>query len=217
MTDILDSVIEDLKQEKIHTAMRRYGRFLILLIVLLLICGLLFNWWKSHKENTLHAEAAEYIKAHHFLNKATSQQMLQEGVGRLEKLSEGNTIYATVAALNLANIHDAMGNFNKAAHIYGTVEENKDVDQSLKAFAGSMRISSYLRAEKITDEEGLKMLQERHRVPIFNYSRQLLEASLLIQDNKKDKARALLDNIRVTASKDHRNSIPALLSTLVID
>ncbi|CAG7591702.1 MAG: tetratricopeptide repeat protein [Candidatus Midichloria sp.] len=217
MTDILDSVIEDLKQEKIHTAMRRYGKFLILLIVLLLICGLLFNWWKAHKENLLHAEAAEYIKAHHFLNKVTSQQMLQEGVGRLEKLLEGNTVYATVAALNLANIHDAMGNFNKAAHIYGTIEGNKHVDQSLRAFSGLMRIASYLRAEKITNEEGLKMLQERHRVPTFSYSRQLLEASLLIQDNKKDKARALLDNTRVTAFKDQQNSIPALLSTLVID
>ncbi|WHQ46749.1 MAG: tetratricopeptide repeat protein [Candidatus Midichloria sp.] len=217
MTDILDSIIEDLKQERIHTTVKVYGKFLILLVILLLVCGLLFNWWKSHKENTLHAEAAEYIKAHHFLNKVTNQQMLQEGLGRLEKLSEGQTIYAIVAALNLANIHDSMGNFNKAAHIYGAVEENEQVDQSLKSFAGLMRVSSYLRAEKITNEEGLKMLQERHRAPTFSYSRQLLEASLFIQKNKKDKARALLDNIKATASKEQQNSIPALLSILIIN
>jgi len=217
MTDILDAVVEDLKQEKINFAMKRYGKFLILLIISLLISALLFNWWQSHKENILHSEAAEYVRIHHLLNRVSNQQMLQESLGRLEELSKGQTIYALIAALNFANIHDAMGNFNKAAHIYGEVENNKKVDQSLRSFAALMRISSYLRSEKITNEEGLKMLIEHHRSPSFTFSRNLLEASLLIEGNKKEEARALLDNMKASAQKGQKNGIPELLLTLTIN
>lgn len=214
MTDILDSVMEDLKQEKVYIAIKRYGKFLILLVILLLITGLLLNWWKSHKENIIHAEAAKYIKVQHFLHRVTNQQMLQDILGNLEELSNGNTIYSVIAAINFANIHDAMGNFNKAAHIYGEVEGNKKIDASLRAFAGLLKIASYLRAEKITNDEALKMLQEKHKFPYFQYSKQLLEVSLLIQENKKQEARALLDNINASIPKEQRNGIPELLTIL---
>lgn len=217
MTDILDSVIGDLKRERIHTAIKKYSKFIVLLMTLLLIVALLFNWWVSHRNNVIHAEAAEYVKAQHFLHRVTNQQMLQEGLGRLEALSKGDTIYATIAAINLANIHDAMGNFNKAAHIYGEIENNRQIEQSLRAFAGLMKVASYLRAEKVTNDEALKMLQDRRRILYFQYSKQLLEASLLIQENKKQEARALLDNVKASIPKEQRNNIPELLAILTVN
>lgn len=76
MTDILDSVLEDIKQEKVDNAFKRYGKFLIVGIIVFLIVGLMMNWWSSHQRNVIYSEAAEYVKVQFFLNQVKNQQML---------------------------------------------------------------------------------------------------------------------------------------------
>lgn len=135
-------------------------------------------------------------------------------MAKLEKLTEGSTSYAYLATLNLANIHDALGNFSKAAHIYGQIEDNHQVDPSLRAFAGLMKIATNIRGQKLTNTEALEMIAERHRTPSFNYSRALLEASLLLDSNQKDKARALLDNLKMAEPSEYKNGLTELMMAL---
>jgi predicted negative regulator of RcsB-dependent stress response len=211
MTDLLDSVVEDLKQEKINKLIKRYFKPFIILTLIILISSFILSWWHSYKLNAIYAEGADYMKVQYKLHNVTSEQQLQEALKTLETLSKGKTVYAVIAALNFANIHDAMGNFNKAANLYEEIESNSNADNTIKSLATTLKVAARIRSEKFTNQEILNLLKLSSGNNHLNNLKQLLEASILIEDGKKTEAKAILEKIRTNQSLGQSNNLANLL------
>jgi predicted negative regulator of RcsB-dependent stress response len=196
MADLLEDIIEESKQEDLNQNFKKYIKIALIVFIVLLMFGLIYHWWKSYREDEILKESAQYMQIQNFMSKIRDQKDMVEGLGRLEKLyKEGDTIYSIVAGINLANINDAMGRFTEAAKIYAEISSNDKADDSFKAFAALMKVSSEIKSQKFTIAESLSDLGEKKNDP-FDISRKILKASLLLELNKPQEARTILEEMK---------------------
>lgn len=202
--DLLQEVQNELKQEAVRKLIAKYSRYLAVGLVLIVISGSVAAWWNQHKKNTIYNEAAEYMKTVQMLNSVTNKESIVAILDKFEQIAEGKTIYAILAKISIANIADALGNYNKSIYYYGVVADDGNVDITLRSYASLMKVASNLRSQKITVEEALQMIEDSASLSngkIFSKSRNLLTASLLLEMGKKTEASKMLQDITSSAEK----------------
>jgi predicted negative regulator of RcsB-dependent stress response len=150
------------------------------------------------------------------LKNVQDKDALDNVLSKFEQLGKGQTIYSTLANIAIANISDALGNYNKAIYYYGLVAGNAKADKGFKVYSHLMKVASSLRSQKVTVNEALAMLDDsgNRSNAAFYRSQTLLKASLLIEMGKKDEARAILKTLTDHAINNSDGGAAELLLSL---
>lgn len=192
MSDILDETLYDIQKEKHNQLVNKYGKPLLILIIISVIAGVAIAFWSNKKADIAKEEGAAFIGA---------VQGVKDGKNieteAFEKLSHGKSAYASLASLNLALIESYSGKFDQAIHTYDELAANSNADDSFKEYSALMSITMKLAGQKIDSAEALKLLEAylQKKNAIFKNSALELKASLLLEAGDNDGARAILEDI----------------------
>ncbi len=203
MSDLLDETLEDIRQQKLHDNIQKYGRWFGIATVALVLGGLANYWWNSHVEGRSFQRGAEFMEA----TLKMRAKDIDGGLSKFDKLVEqGDTNYSAVAAFHYAAISAYQQNYTKAMELYSKVAENRSFEKALRDYAKYMQISTMLAAKPEATEEALKQLQEYiATAPTFKASAQEMMLVLYIKQGEKDKAREVL------AALESDQDVPSLL------
>ena len=187
--DILYEAKKEVQREKLVHFYKAYGKYLISLFLITLICLVSYFWWQSYQENIILEGADEY-------NKALSANK-KDMVNRLEKLKEGKSIYASLAHLQLATIYINEKDFNKAIHNYEQFIGRKSINTLYLDYAKLMLIKTKLVYHKISNETAVKLFKEylNHSTYFQNIARIAISALLANKSGNKEEASSELNFI----------------------
>lgn len=191
MVDILDETLADLKEQKKNEIIYKYGKLLLVFIATLLIAMIVKTWWDSRSYDTAQEEGAQFIDL---------ARNIREGkpdVDAMKKLMEGKSVYSTLSGLNLALIQGYNGDFAKSAETYSYIAGNKKSDPALTEYANLMSITMGLASQKLSNEDAIKKLDEyaSNKEAIFVFSAKEIKAALLLEAEKREDARIVLEEI----------------------
>lgn len=191
MVDILDETLADLKEQKKNEMIYKYGKIVLVCIAALIIGMIVKAWWDGKAYNAAQEEGAQFIDL---------ARNLREGkpdVEAMKKLMEGKSIYSTLSGLNLALIQGYSGDFVKSAETYSYIANNKQSDASLKEYANLMSITMGLASQNLSNDDAIKKLDEyiSNKEAVFAFSAKEMKAALLLESEKREDAKVLLEEI----------------------
>ncbi|MDA0939018.1 MAG: hypothetical protein O3C05_01860 [Proteobacteria bacterium] len=146
------------------------------------------------KENIQEASAL-YIKASGAAQSVQEVGSLEKVIADFEAIASKDSPLKGPASLRVAGIANVRGQYNKAAALYKTLQNNQDLDIAIRDYAALMRIAAAARSAKLTNHELLKLIDDS-KINIFKDSANLLRASILIDDAKYEEARQILDDLK---------------------
>jgi predicted negative regulator of RcsB-dependent stress response len=198
--DILDEAKEEVQIERFVRIYKRYGKYLVSLLFMVLVCSVFYFWWQNHQGNVTSEEASEY-------NDALSAEKASM-ISKLENLKVKKTIYAQLAHLQLAGIYADEKDFNKAVHNYEQLINRGGVDHIYLDYAKLMLAKTKSFAGIADGKATIELFDQYLSTAVYfkNIAR-LEKAALLINQGDIDKAHAELDFIVTDA-----NAPPALVN-----
>jgi hypothetical protein len=186
--DILDEAKEEVQREKLIHIYKSYGKYLVSLLFIAIVCSVVYFWWQNYQENIASEEASEY-------NDALSGN--KDGmIVKLESLKGKKTIYAHLAQLQLAGIYVSEKDLNKAIHNYEQLINRGGVNNVYLDYAKLMLIKVKSVAHVADDKVMIELFNQYLKSSVYfkNIAR-LEEAALLISHGDQDKAQAELNFI----------------------
>lgn len=195
MVDLFDEVQEELREEKKFYLIKRYGSYLLGIMVVAIVFTAVYLWWNDYRQNQIFQVGGEFEKA--YAKVITSN--VEEGMKLFSELAKNNkTTYNDLALLNIAAYEDYQRNYEIAAQHYKAVMEHSDASGLLKDFARLMYLKSQMSLPKADKEKIILELQQ------FAESKQTFKSSTL----------ELLAALQIKARKfsDAEQTIARLLS-----
>lgn len=211
MVDLLDEVIEEATQEKWYATITKYGKIAIFILFLFISVSCIAIWWQDHSKNKIYNEGANFL----ILTSSINQHNNKETIEKLEKLIDGDSVYATFAAFKLAEILEIKEDYNRAINIYSSIAKNNNIEQSLRDYALLMKINANLQAKTLTDNEILQQINQYISTnPVFKVTAQVILSSLLIDSNQNKEAENTLNMLvtNMTAPESIKRIAELLLS-----
>lgn len=125
MVDILDEVEEDIRHERMIAAARRYGAFLLLAAILVLIAVGGQEFWRSHREKLAQQNATAYLALTQVVDQPNATVTPAVATATADKLTAfaGNAseTYKTLARMRAAALYADTGEITKAATLWTQV------------------------------------------------------------------------------------------------
>lgn len=129
---LLQEVDEAVRKDQLDTIMQRYGRWIIVGIIALLLAFGGYLFW-NHRQEADRGEKAEQLLA--AFEKADASQAAAAAAD-LEKLAAGNApAYRAAALFQQANIKAAGGDLKGAAALMATIAGDTKIDKALRDLA----------------------------------------------------------------------------------
>ncbi len=194
MTDLLDEVKDDLRDENTFNFIKKYGRAVILFMAITVIAISCNMWWQSYQMNKIYQEGGEFIIA---AMKMRSNK-LDEAINDLSTLAKsGSTIYSTLAQIDIASYQQHKKNFKSAKENYLLASQKKANDSILKHYIDLMTLKAELSEPNNNKEE---LLAKAKKISLkdnpFKLSIYELIASLEITLNKQHEALETISKIK---------------------
>lgn len=127
-------VDDELRRDKAEDFFRRYGKLLIVAIVLLLVAAGAYLWWQNAKSER--AGLNGEVMAQALADVAGGSVSEPKGRAALEQLAKtGNDGYQVTARLALADTMLAAGDAKAAAAAYGAIADDDDAPQPFRDLA----------------------------------------------------------------------------------
>lgn len=121
MTDILQEIEQDLRAERLQALWKRYGKWLIVVIVAIVLGTVGFVAWRQWDAERRAAQQAELTAALQLMEAGK----LDDAIAALANLSgHAVPIYAALADLNRAALLSSQGKIPQALTLYDTIAEN---------------------------------------------------------------------------------------------
>lgn len=181
MVDLLDEIQEDLKEEKVLAAIKKYGKLVVIFVMALIIGTAIKLWWNNYKENQAYKEGAQFMTA---MKKAQANN-IDVAIKEFEELADkGNTNYAALAKLHLGAYYLSVNNLEKAKSFYTSVAEGKNAKE-LRDYAELMKVKILLSQDGSNHNQAKSELKNYIAAnSVFKYSASELLAA--IEMNLKD-------------------------------
>jgi len=122
-------VDEEVKNDQLKVFWKKYGLFVVLLVVLVLSVAVSFETIKSWRENQFMAKTDSYIAANYASNP-------QEMLTALEKIaSGGHGIYSELARIQIADILLEQGKTQDAVNMLTAMVDNDELNSRIRNLA----------------------------------------------------------------------------------
>ncbi len=198
MTDLLDEVKHDIKEEKELSFIKHFSKILITTMVVVVAGTGGWLWWSGYSKNESYKEGAELLQA----IDSKRNGKFEETVAKLQQLFDnGKTSYSVLAGFEITSYRLYKKDYPGAIEILEKIANKAGTPKYYKDFA---LLNAYvLRHESKKDDAKTfmdnitKLSQE---TTTFNSSVDELLAALYINENNKEAAKNLLDKLAATPS-----------------
>jgi hypothetical protein len=214
MTDLLDEVSEDLREEKYNNIIKKIVR-IFTVTALLLICGVSVYVWKENNAEKLQLQLGKWFNQAIL---AFEDKKLDEAVTYFDKIIDhSHQQYAALAYLNKAALLFKQNKFAQGQEILLKITEHKHFDLALRELAEITYLSNQLNNEQPIDEKAKSILDKlsKENKP-WRLSALQLKALYDIKSNKIEEAKASLKEIleSKTATRSSYDSATSILSAI---
>ncbi len=215
MTDLLDEVKEDIREERYQYIVRKFTKFFSICAVIIII-GVSIYVWKEHIASKLQHNLGLWFSQ---ATTAIEQNQLDEAITYLDKIIEHpHQQYAALAYLNKAAILLKQNKIGEAENILLKMADHKHFNVALRELSQMIYLSNKLinnEDDKNAVDEMLASLTKENKP--WQLSGLQLKALYDIKRNKIDDAKASLNQIISSkqanySSKDTASSILSVIS-----
>lgn len=137
MADIFREVDEDLRQQQFQSLWRKYGKFLIAALVILVIAVAGIVGWRHYWQSKNEADSIRFGAAFELLSK---NKTVEAAKAFADIQATGTPGYAYLAGLQSAQAEVNLGHPDKAVAIYNTLASHKLKDPFLADYASLLAI-----------------------------------------------------------------------------
>lgn len=224
MIDLFTEIQENAKEEKLIAVLKQTMRIVLISGVFALLFIVSFNWYQTHKKNTIEKTGLALANALKFSPDSTLHSKKVINITPqtnllLEKISTQNNIYGVLANFYTAKFNSAITKPSKVIGAYQRIIENKTIDDTIKNYATVNLMMTQLsyrqeKAEKVIHHLNTSILKnQNYKNTPFGYSAQLLKISLLACADKKSEALEALQSI---LNSDQGNEYANLLKAIKV-
>ncbi len=215
MTDLLDEVREDIREERRQYLVRKFTKFFSICAVVIVI-GVSVYAWKEHVANKLQHNLGLWFSQ---ATTALEQNQPDEAITYLDKIIEHpHQQYAALAYLNKAAILLKQNKVREAENILLKIADHKHFNLALRELSQVIYLSNKLvnnEDDKNEVDEMLVRLSKENKP--WQLSALQLKALYDIKRNNIDDAKAALNQIITSkqanySSKDTASSILSVIS-----
>ena len=154
MSDLVEELKDDIKQEKYAKLWKDYGKYVILSAVLFVFSTAGFVWKEAYDVSTWEAKGDKVYAANEFYHKGDYKQA--ESIFSFFEEKE-NDVYYAIASLREASILQEEGKFSEANELYEIIASNKVIPVEMKELAHIIHIyNSYNLGKNSGDDEKLQ-------------------------------------------------------------
>jgi hypothetical protein len=192
MTDLLEETIQDIKEEKTLNLVKKYGKWLAVLVVVTVVGALVNTIYQDHKLNKVHEQGAEYLKG--LLKSQPGMEAL--ALEHFRSVAEAETSpFSPLAQLQLAGIFSNNKDYDSAISTYQNIIDS-DADKAMKDFASFMIINVKNTSGEINAKETVTALEQYlFGQPVFALLAEEMLTGLYLEEGEYKKALASADNI----------------------
>lgn len=138
MSDLIDEIREDIKEERYAELWKRYGNLAITGAILIILATAVIVWFSAHHQSANEEVAADFYAISYSVNDLSREETLS----KLKDISEKQDgTFATLAALKQAAILNQAGKAADAAHIYKEIADNGDASIEFLSLANLLYVS----------------------------------------------------------------------------
>jgi hypothetical protein len=187
MVDIVEETLAELQAEKRKQLLTKYGIPTgLLLIVFLTFTGVKI-WWEASSDRKTAAEGMR------FLETVKNMKEGENNAAILENLMDGESLYASIAGLNIGVMQAYAYNFDDSAKVYATLSSKKGQNKPFAEYANLMNIIMELSSGKLSNTNAISKLQPiTQKDSIFKATANELKAALLLDEGNIEQARPIL-------------------------
>ena len=196
MSDILEEVKRESKDEKTLVLFKKIGPFVIFFMSLILITSVIFSLYERRKEERIFEEGGKYAKAFF----AIRDGHLDDAMVMLYPLGmQGKTAYSDLALLNYANISFAQRErYDDGKEAYDALLK-KSTNKALIDYAYLSLLINDIYYEKISRSDGIEKLRGYIKDKrVFMLSAMEVLTTLYIADGDYQAARHATYQIKVS-------------------
>lgn len=219
MVDILDEVEEDIRQERMVNAVRRYGGFVVLAAILVVAAVAGQEIWQSHLNNIAQKNATQYLA----LTKAVDQPdgTVTPAVAKdtAEKLmsfaGQASETYKTLARMRAASLYAEINDTNKAAALWTRVAADEAAPTQIRDVANLLWAQHELATANSTDVLARLQLMTQQNNPYHGLAREL-QAMVYLHDGNIAMAKSFFAQVQddPTVASGTRSRAAAMLTQL---
>lgn len=193
MVDILDEAREELREEKLKNLLHKYGKPVLVLLVLLFGIGLIKVWYDNHQENNIHKKGAEYYEG----ILALKANEIEKATAKFSQVANGKSNYAALAELTKAALLTKQGDLLQAKEAYEQVSNSKHFSPDLRDYSKYMALYT-LSLSKESDKNSIISALDTYlqTKPVFACSAIELKAMLFAELGKRAEAAQTLTEIK---------------------
>jgi len=198
MTDLLDEVKHDIKEERTLNFIKHFSKILISTMVVAVAVTGIWLWWNDYSKNESYKEGSELLQA----IDSKRNGKFEETVTKLQTLFDnGKTNYAVLAGFEITSYKLFKKDYPGAIEMLEKIANKPDAPKYYRDFA---QLNAYvLKHENKQDNTKAFMdniVKLSHETKIFNSSVDELLATLYINDNNKEAAKNILDKLAAAPS-----------------
>ena len=204
MADIFDEVSEELKQDQLIKFWKKYSKYFISIVLVLIISFLGYFFYNQWKQKMLENSSSQYFSAIKKLENKEFESSLEDFS---KGINENNRGYKILSLFGLAEANFKLGKINEMILNYETIYNNQDIDIYYRDLA---RLLTVMKNNTRPFDEQINILQ-----PILNSPSKLqllaseLKILLMIKFNKIDDAKKSIDQLlsRSEISSEQKNRL----------
>lgn len=195
MSDLIDEIREDMKEERYAELWKRYGNFAIGGAIGIIAITAAFVWFGSHKQSSTEEVASHYYAISYDIAKKPKEEVLQQLQDMYE---EDKGSFSALAGLKRASLLKNNDRVSEAVSLYGEIAEDSSLPEEFQLLAELIYVSYKVDGDiKAVNEEDLEKRFERltgDKSP-WKFHAKEQQAILALKLGDKEKAATLYQDI----------------------
>lgn len=194
VTDIIDEIQQDIKEERFVKLWREYGSYVIGLAVMVVLVTAGTVWWQNAVSAKSEAQGSKLFAALIQSQEGNVAEALSTYAGLTE---EGMPVAASIAGLRQASLLLQENKIEEALALYDRLSKSKDAPDEMKELADLLYVNTVINATSLNkDEEVEKRLKylARQGAP-WHYSALEISAFYALGKGEKERAGELFESL----------------------
>ncbi len=195
MSDIIDEIKDDLKEERYAHLWNRYGNFAIGAAIGVVVITAAVVWFSGKREGTQAEQGARYYEISYNVN----NEQKEETLSALEEMyRQDQSNFSVLAGLKKARLLSRDGREEEASALYRDISDNSDAPKEMRALASLFYVSYKVNGEiKSLDEDDIneRLTNLVENPSPWQFLAKEQQALLALRLGDKEKASALFEEI----------------------
>jgi hypothetical protein len=190
MTDLLDEIQEDIKQEKISSLVKKILTYFIATSIVIIISISVYLWIKNKENQKIELLSNDFFE---LSDQEDSTSYLKFKDIFEKNIDQNNITYSAFAGFKAASILISENKTEEALEIYKKIAATKSYNQLITDFAELLYISNKYKLSKDPEITPLDNIINSNSA--FKYNASMLKASILLDLNKNEEAKIIFTEL----------------------